>query len=181
MNKKMKLGCPICHSKFALSELMHEAALQEMIDLAARFGKNWGLVYDYTDCFRSSQWGSVGEAKRMRILRDIDGLFAKTEFEYDGRKYRTDWVKVIAAIRAVVDAEKFGFKNHNYLKKVLLGEKAEKLSVEGLTAKEESKKEEKRRSGIVKDGQGLEDEMTATEYMRQAGIVSLASQIGKKF
>ena len=65
----MKLGCPVCKSKFSVAEMMHEKAMEEMIDLAAKFGKNWGLVFEYTECFRQDTWGSVREHKRLRLLK----------------------------------------------------------------------------------------------------------------
>jgi hypothetical protein len=180
--------------------MAHDAALREMIDLAARFGANWGLVFDYTECFRQETWGSVREQKRLRLLKEVWQLFQKCEFEIDGKRYRTDWPRIIAAIRAVTDADKFGFKNHNYLKRVLLGEKAERLSAEGLTAAEEQKREDSRRLKIddgrltienqqseitageqeIRRGHGAEGrELTAQEYKAKKGIESLADQIGK--
>src|SRR4030042_968276 len=131
----MKLSCPVCQSKFTIAEMAHDAALREMVDLAAYFGKNWGLVFDYTECFRQETWGPVREQKRLRLLKEIRTLFEKNEFEIDGKRYRTTWAAIHGALRATVDADKFGFKNHNYLKRVLAGLPHEKLSAEGLTAK----------------------------------------------
>jgi hypothetical protein len=36
----MKLSCPVCQSKFTIAEMAHDAALREMVDLAAYFGKS---------------------------------------------------------------------------------------------------------------------------------------------
>jgi len=173
----MKLGCPVCGSKFTIAEARHEAAMKEMIELAAYFGKNWGLVFDYTEGFRREYWGSVREQKRLRLLKEIRTLFDRCEFEIEGKRYRTDGPRIISAIGAVVDADKIGFKNHNYLKRVLLGEKAERVSAEGLTAAEEEHRETKRRE------HGAESEepgMTAKEFKDSHAIESLVDGIGNK-
>lgn len=178
----MSLKCPVCRSRFTIAQAVHEKDMDEMVDLAAKFGKNWNLVFDYTECFRDSRWGSVGEKKRLRLLKDIDRLFEKVEFEYDGKRYRTDWVKILAALRVVVDVEKYGFKNHNYLKKVLMGEKAETVSAEGLTAKEEKEREKKvHGSRFTVNSEKTEPErISFAEFKRRNGIKSLTDAIGKK-
>ena len=176
----MKLGCPQCGSKFTIAQAMHEAAMKEMIELAAKFGANWGLVFDYSECFRQETWGSVREQKRLRLLKEIWRLFEKCEFDIDGKRYRTDWTRIIAAIRTVVDADKFGFKNHNYLKRVLLGEKAERLSAEGMTAREESDREAVRREHGAERIEPNGEHITAQEYKDRKGIRSLTDQIGSK-
>lgn len=177
----MSLKCPVCHSKFSLSQSIHEENMSELVDLAAKFGKNWELIFSYTECFRPSQFGSVGESKRLRLLKDIDKLFTSTAFEYDCKRYRTDWAKIIGALRIVVDCEKYGFKNHNYLKKVLLGEKAETVSAEGLTAKQEAKREKDRKSPSPPAGEGRGGEnITLAEFKKRQDIDKLTDLIGRK-
>ena len=184
--KGLKLICPVCHSRYSMAEATHEKAMREMIDLASKFGHNWGLVFDYSECFRAAQWGSVREQKRLRLLKEIWGLFEKSEFEIDHKKYRTDRVCIIAAIRAVVDAEKFGFRNHNYLKRVLITN-AERVSAEGLTAKEEAAREKERRRPTVAEAMAGSPsktnakagrQMTGSEYKKSHGIESLVDGIG---
>jgi hypothetical protein len=176
----MKLGCPICNSKFTLSEFAREAGMKELIDLAAHLGSSFHLIYSYAECFRDSQWGQVGLEKRIRLIKEIDKLLTTGEFEYDGKRYRTDRTKVLGAIRVTVDAEKYGFRNHNYLKTILLGQKPERLSAEGLSVKEETAREEKRRTGpsFAKASEG--GEMTGPEWKARKGIESLADQVGKR-
>ncbi len=159
-------------------QAMHEEAMKEMVELAARFGNNWGLVFDYTECFRQDQWGSVSEQKRLRLLKEIWKLFETCEFEIDGKKYRTDRPRIIAAIRIVVDLEKYKFKNHNYLKRVLLGEKAERVSAEGLTAHEETEREIKRRDHD--NHQFMDEDISAQEFKERHEIKSLVDQIVNK-
>lgn len=178
----MKLGCPICNSKFTLEQLKHEGIMGEMIDLAAKFGKNWNLVYDYTECFRRSQWGSVRLEKRLSLIQETFKLFEKAEFEYESKRYRTDWATIIGALRTVVDQEKFKFTNHNYLKVVLIDQKTTvRLSAEGMSAKDEADRELKRRNRTTDDGRQMtenEKTLTGPEYKAQLGIKSLVDQIG---
>jgi len=179
----MRIACPVCQSKFTIAELMHEAAKDEMIEMASRFGRNWGLVFDYTECFRADQWASVREQKRLRLLQEVWKLFEKNEFEYDGKRFRTTgWAEIIKGLRTVVDAEKYGFKNHNYLKKILLSQ-AKRLSDEGLTAAEEREREKKRRTSNTEHRTSKEERkgLTAEEFKRLEGIESLVDKIGSQF
>lgn len=183
------MKCPICHSKYGIDDLAKENLHDEQVELAAFFGKNWALCNEYCDCFRPGQWGFVGEKKKARLLSELKTLFEKLEFEYDSKKYRVDKSRVVAAIRAVVDAEKYGFKNHNYLKKVMLGGelmqydgknclKPQRVSAEGLTAKEEDKRERQRAEG---GGQGSEEKAkTFAEFKKERGIEGLAGLVGKE-
>ncbi len=182
------MKCPVCRSKFCVDDCLREGLKDEMIELAAFFGKHWALCNEYCDCFRPGQWGFVGEKKKARLLAELKTLFEKLEFEYDGKKYRVDKSRVVAAIRAVVDLEKFGFKNHNYLKKVMLGGelmqydgknclKPQRVSAEGLTAREENDREKKRaESGNLKPE---EKTKTFAEFKKGQGIESLADMVGK--
>lgn len=182
------MKCPVCHSKYGIDDLMKENIKDEMVELAAFFGKNWVLCNEYCDCFRPGQWGSVGEKKKIRLLTDMRKLLEKGEFEYDGKRYCVDKSRVVAAIRAVVDAEKYGFKNHNYLKKVMLGGelaqadgknclKPKRLSAEGLTAQEETEREKLKAQGSKEKGE--EKTKTFAEFKAERGVQDLAELVGK--
>lgn len=172
----MNLQCPVCNSKFTLDAAAKEEATRELIDLAAFFGKHWTLVNEYVDCFRVSQWASVGTKKRIRLLQDVRRLFEGRVYEYDGKRYRAELANVTAAIRAVADAEKFGFKNHNYLKKVLLND-AERVSAEGLTAKEERAREEKRPVRPPKRKEDGGEPISVGDWLRARGLETLSDSI----
>lgn len=181
------MKCPVCRSKFCVDDCIKEGIKDELIELAAFLGKNWQLCNEYCDCFRPTQWGAVGEKKKIRLLSEMRHLFETCEFEYDGKKYKVDKSRAIAAIRAVVDAEKYGFKNHNYLKKVMLdGEffqadgrtcgKPKRLSAEGMTAAEEEKREKERRA----EGGNLKPEektKTLAEFRKARDARDLADLI----
>jgi hypothetical protein len=184
------MKCPVCRSKFCVDDCIKEGIKDELVELAAFFGeKNWVLFNEYCDCFRPGQWGSVGEKKKIRLLTDIRKLLEKGEFEYDGKRYCVDKSRIIAAIRAVVDAEKYGFKNHNYLKKVMLGGelaqadgknclKPKRLSAEGMTAAEETARERQRAE--ARDQKPDEKPKTLAEFKRERGVQDLAELVGQK-
>jgi len=187
----MVLHCPVCHSKYTVDDLIREGIRNNLIDLAAFFGNVWPLVNEYCDCFRSGQWGSVGEKKKVRLLQELKTLFEKAEFECDGKRYRTDRAAVLGALRAVCDAEKFGFKNHNYLKRVLLGSRAdtrpaptgkrpERVSAEGLTALEEKDREKRRAQAPGREDNEEGEIVRVDEFMRRKGIKSLIDAVGQK-
>lgn len=171
----MKLACPVCQMKFTLAQVAHEATMIEVAELSAKFGIHWELVSEYLDCFRREQWGSVGLKKMVRLLKEILALFEKNEFEYQGKSYRTDRAKILTAMKTTVNSERFGFTNHNYLKKVLIGEKAERLSAEGLTAKEETHRETMRKSG-ARSQEPEEEKITAGEFIKRHGLKNLKGE-----
>lgn len=172
----MKLCCPVCSSKFSFEQIAHEALMMEMVELAAFFGPLWSLAVEYSDCFRLERWGSVTLKKRLRILNELRKLVNDNEFDFGGRRYRTERGKIVEAIRVVVNREKFGFDNHNYLKKVLIGEKAERVSAEGLTAQNENRIEQDRRDGATKDRRTLREFQEA-----HPEVAGLAWGVGKEF
>lgn len=143
MTISTKLICPVCESRFTLEQAAREELHRELVELASLFGKNWELVHEYTDCFRQAVHGQIRLAKRVRILRGLWRLFERCEFQVRGKGYRTDWPRILEAMTTVVDAEKYGFKNHNYLKQVMV-QGAERLGAEGLTAGEEEERERRR-------------------------------------
>jgi len=193
----MVLHCPVCHSKYTVDDLIREGIRDDLIDLAAFFGNVWPLVNEYCDCFRASQWGSVGEKKKVRLLTEIKRLFEKAEFEIEGKRYRSDRAAILGALRAVCDAEKFGFKNHNYLKRVLLsgsgktesgrthrsaptGKRPERISAEGLTALEENDREKRRAQAPGREDNDEGEIVRVDEFMRRKGIKSLIDAVGQK-
>jgi len=113
---------------------------REMAEIAAQFGHSWRLVYEYSDCFRQSEYGDVSIRKRLRIFRDLLSLFELKRFKSEGKAYRTTWQEVLAAMTGRCNANKGGFKNQNCLK-TILKKGAKRESAEGMTAEEEKKRE----------------------------------------
>ena len=118
----------------------------ETHDIAAKLGQHWRLVYEYSDCFRQSEFGAVSMSKRLRIFKEITRLLDAPIFTYHSKPYRTSWHEVITAMTGICNAQKWGFHNHNYLLAILV-KTADRLSVEGLSAKEEQEREERRAHG----------------------------------
>jgi len=178
-----KLACPICHSKYTLEEAVVTGAMRELVDLAAEFGPVWKLVEEYTECFRRSQWAGVTFKKKLRLTKEMAALWRTNKFQFEGKRYRADRVAIRAALEVTCNMEKFGFTDHNYLKRVMTNNGAQRLSAEGLTAGEERLKEEgRRRKGKKSDeSQVTSDEfVTAAEHKRRHKIKDLAGSIGKE-
>ena len=155
--------------------------MRELMDLAAKFGRNWELVYEYVDCFRQAEWGCVRLKRRVALTKDVWRLFERNEFECQGKRYRTDVSGILEAMTLIVNSAKFGFKNHNYLKKVLSAKDAEKVSAQGMTAGEERTREQARTSGKELKTESPEPErMTAGQLKAREGVDSLAELVGKK-
>ena len=147
----MQLICPKCNSRFELEQAVRELEQSEVQDIAAKFGAQWRLVYEYSDCFRQSEFGNVSLTKRLRIFKDIAQLLDALTFKLRGKRYRTTWPDVIKAMTDICNMNKWGVHNHNYLLTILM-KNSERLSAEGLSAKEEQQREESRQYARHTDG-----------------------------
>jgi len=132
----MKLICPKCGSRFEMDQAVRELEQSETHDIAAKLGQHWRLVYEYSDCFRQSEYGNVPLTTRLRTFKSIVQLLDTNKFEYRKKWYRTSWHESIKAMTQICNLQKTGFTNNNYLYKMLLGT-SDRLSAEGLSAKEE--------------------------------------------
>jgi len=139
---------------------------EEMAEVAATLGKMWRPALEYSNSFATVRLGIMAPEKRLRILKEFAKLWQNQVFEYNGKRYRTNRQKIEAAVKAVCDAEKFDFKNHNYLKKILLAD-AEMLSAEGLTAREEAQRDVKRKRSRLHDHTEEEPQAVDMETMRK--------------
>jgi len=196
----MKLKCPRCGSGFDLEQASAAKAVAELADVAARLGGCWSLVYEYVDGFLKRPFGVMAIETRLRHAREVLTLWESCEFVYDGRRYRTDKATIRAALAVVCNAQKVGFKNHNYLKSVLLGD-SDKMSAQGHTATEETHREEhlvhdarvrgaaaKREAAEKEDARvealrrqaAGEEPVSITEHKRRRGITSIADTIGRR-
>ena len=150
----------------------------ELAEIGTRLGKHWLLAWEYAEAFRGRRDGTITAAKRLRIFKELAKLFESGIFEYDGKRYRTDPSKIMAALRTVCDADKYNFKNHNYLKKVLL-ETSERLSAEGLTAREEGRRIEDKK---VRRLEGKDEEWPEgiEDIKTRLGVEKMSDLIGGK-
>jgi len=156
MSQTINLICPRCGAEFTLAGAIAEKEQREIADIAAKFGPSWRLVYEYTDCFRKQEFGGMQRAKRLRLLKEVARLFETNEFRYEGKRWRTTWAEVLAAITQICNAEKFGLKNHNYLK-VILVKTAKRVSAEGMTAAEEAESQRRKAQGKNRKERFLEE------------------------
>ncbi len=78
-------------------------------------------------------------------------------------------------LHTVCNMDKTGFRDHNYLWRVLVNQGAEKLSAEGLTAREEEGREVRRRSG----GSLFDHKTTEVEKHKEQGYLS-AEEVRKR-
>ncbi|MBA7628083.1 hypothetical protein ES703_35553 [subsurface metagenome] len=172
-----KLVCPYCGGKFRLEEATTEALYYEFGKIDGKFGRHWPAVDEYIDCFAQTEHGTVSIKRRVRIAGEILRLFEAQKFEYQGKRYRTSREEIIRAMLEICNAGKWGFRNHNYLK-VMLKKSAERISAEGLTAKEEQAREGRRVQGA--QSRANKNESTVDDYKARHGIKSLLDKIGRE-
>jgi len=155
---------------------------RERIDLAARLGSAWHLVNEYISCFAQSSEGRISLKKRVRLIKEMVRLWENCVFELDGKRFRTTHENIMQAMTTVCNADKFGFKNHNYLKRILT-DSAVRISAEGKTAAEEEQREENRRqqAALFRKDEPAEEpkHLSAEEFKRRRGVDTLLDGIGK--
>jgi len=164
-----RLTCPYCDRTFDLDQVEAADLFRERNDLAAKLGKAWWIANEYVDCFRRQRAGRISLKKRARILREVVKLWESGVFEFDGKRYRAGQGAILAGFQAVCNRDMTGLENHNYLKRVLMGG-AERLSAEGLTAREEQDREQTRLFGRDpgQKGTGGEEALAPAEIRRRA-------------
>ena len=175
----MKMICPFCSGKFSIEEGVRTKIMIELAEVGARLHKSWRLAWEYSDAFATSRNGTVTPAKRLRLFEELAKLWEACVFEFDGKRYKTDQRKIMGALRTVCDAEKYGFRNHNYLKRVLVAD-AERVSAEGLTAREEKGGESekvRRRKSEYEEDMGRMTPDALMEFKKKMGITKLSELI----
>jgi len=173
-----KLTCPYCERSFGLDEVENAELWRERAELAAALGACWKLANEYAECFRAEIGARMTIKKRVRILGRVAKLWQGQVFEYKGKKYRIKEAEILKALHTVCSMDKTGFKDDNYLK-VVMAKQAERLSEEGLTAKEEAKREKTRGQRSEVRSQQEEEEMTLREWREKEGMQSLGELFGK--
>lgn len=149
----------------------------ELAEIGTRLGTHWLLAWEYAEAFRAKKEGTITAGRLLRVFKELAVLLEKCVFEYDGKRYRTNPAGIKTALQTVCDAQKYGFKNHNYLKKVLL-ESSERLSTEGLTAKEERAMDEGRGAKEEETGEWPE---SVDEIKQRLGVNKMSDLIGGKY
>lgn len=159
----MKITCPYCGNKYSITEATRAETLVNLTQALSDFGKWCPLVWEYTGAFATKRLGPIAPAKRLRIVKEIVRLWESGIFELEKKRYRITRDGIVKSLRIVCDLEKHGFKNNNYLKRVMT-EHAERISAEGLTAREEKIRESEK---VRKRESGQEDEILSPEALAQ--------------
>jgi len=121
----LKLTCPVCGAEIGLDQAGQAAELMALGRAAAAFGEDWDLVSEYLELFRARPGGPLLLKKRLRLAREVWGLWERGYFECDGREYRVSREAVREALRQMGNRGLQGLKNHNYLKKILVSQAQE--------------------------------------------------------
>ena len=175
-----KITCPFCDHQIDIDLVEMADMWRKRAELAARFGNGWKVVNEYVDTFRKAQGHRMALKKRIRILESLLELWEKGMFKREGKSYRADKNAVMGAMRKVCNMEKTGLPdNHSYLFAVLI-DGAERVSAEGLTAREEAEKEEGRRlkaEGRSQEVQAENETVPWGEHTRRLG--EIARNIGR--
>jgi len=142
-----KIQCPYCERSFDLDQVENAELWRQRSELASRLGpRAWRVANEYLECFRVKPGARITVKKRVRHLVKLVALWETREFELDGKSWRTRRAEILAGMETVCELQLNGFKNHNYLKRILQ-KGAKRVSAEGMTAVEERERERKRRSG----------------------------------
>jgi len=162
-----QLICPFCGGKFRLEEATTEEIYLTLGRIQGKLDRYWPIIDEYIDCFARSPQGIITIKHRVRRAAEILKLFESQEFEHQGKRYRTNRPEIIKAMTEICNAAKSGFTNHNYLK-VILKKSAEKLSAEGVTAREETEREKRRRGESEQEDIGLKEALGRYPKLKNA-------------
>ena len=157
----MKGVCPKCGSRFNLDQAVDE--LRQ-------------LVWEYTDCFRQTEFGDVMPKTRWRLLKEIARLFETCTFQVRGKRYRSSRHEIVKAMTAMCNRNVWGIKTHGYLCAILM-KTADRLSAEGLSAREEQAREIQRAEGR---GQRAEEFVGLSGEEQRRKIVGIINGLGKE-
>lgn len=171
-----KIKCPWCDRSFDLDQVEAADLWRERVVLAAGFGKAcWPKVNEYLDAFRARRDGRLTLKRRCALLKDMLKLWESGEFMHDGKRWRVEKAGIMKALDVVNALDKYGFRDHNYLKKVMITGGAERLSAEGMSAREERTMDEKRQAGATEERRTLKEFQEA-----RPDVAGLAGSVGKK-
>jgi len=142
----VKIVCPHCEAEFRMKDAQPGEDMVGIARIAARLGKAFPWVDQYLQCFRTAPNKPLKPEKYRLLLEEIASVIASESIKYDRQEYYVKREALFEAIRYVGLSDKFGFKNHNYLKKVAI------QMHKKLNAKEsrEERKVEGERGGRVK-------------------------------
>lgn len=116
------LVCPACSAKFKLAEATRNIEVLELARLAAKFGPDWSIVESYLACFRTDTGRGIRPERLRVLLEELVDIWQKRSFTYQRKVYQVHADVLRSSVRAVGQMcdTKTGFRNHNYLLKVMI-------------------------------------------------------------
>ena len=141
-----KLTCPYCRHLIDIDLVDTTGLWRERDAIKDRFGNVmvWNLANEYVNAFREDTDVLMALKKRVRLLNEVLALWESGTYIRKDKSYRVSKDAILAAMRKFCNMQKTGFSKHEYLYEIL-GDSAERISAEGLTARDEKKREEGRR------------------------------------
>ena len=133
------ISCPFCRERHSLDAALSEGQVRDLIHELLELRGNALGVWCYTTAFRTRPTKDLTTEKRLDLVREVKALFDSKKFKFGGKVYAVTEDQVRQGLRIVIDAEKIGLKNHNYLKQVLI------RLVEKVEAREEEREEDRKR------------------------------------
>ena len=170
------MQCPYCAKNFDPREAMAEAEWYDIIGLIPEFGPYSKLAMEYCELFGVHPL-RIKTKKLLRLLNEVAALFRNESFKFQKKQYRISRTGIAEALRIVCNKHfEQPLENHNYLKKVMIGIAEREQKQESIRREKELRRKEERIMAGAREEEGI----TLKEYMRQAGIKSLAEMIGRK-
>jgi hypothetical protein len=145
-----KLKCPACGSEISLEQLEQTADLEALSEAEGAYGDDWPLIREYLDCFRPASGKALTVQKRLRLAREVWGMWRPGRFVSNRQEYEVGREEFKEALRITCNQVSPPLSNHNYLKKVLV-KAAEQTSKR--RERELRDNEEQLRSGLRRTGE----------------------------
>lgn len=116
----MTIKCPRCNYKYDLLEDRREEAYLQIVRLAGGFGPHADLVLEYALLRNGVKQVRVRELKLLRIMTDLERLWSREEFSFNGRLYKISRQAILQCFKLVCDRHfTEPLTNDNYLKKIM--------------------------------------------------------------
>ncbi len=138
----MHFDCPYCRKQLNLEEMQMDADIAAIIKLQPVFGKQAHLVWAYCELFGIMPLKA--RRKKLRVLQEeMKTLFQAEEFFYQKRRYRISQAGIIEALNVMVHKHwDSHLENHNYLKKIMIGQVEASAKTESREAEKDLRKRE---------------------------------------
>lgn len=173
------MRCPECGEIFNVADAMMDAEWREiMLEVVPAFGPHARLAFEYVEKFGTNPM-RMKSKKILRLLKEVQRLFASGRFVYQTKTYKISQPGVLASLGTVCNREfDRPLTNHNYLKQVMIQQAKDELKQKRVELDRDLKKREEGSS--VR--QFEDDEISREEFKRQAGydISKLAGMIGRE-